>query len=295
MIIVDIIANSGQGNQMFQYLAAYAAAKETNKKLIIITTDVNDNRPFCLDKFKIDRDIIFKIVRIPRFKNKKIQIFYGRVIRKLIKIKYKHECIIEDNKCHRKYIKYNFENNKNYYMCGYFESYKYFDKYNEDIIKQFEPTYRINDKTKKFFEQIKSENSVSLHIRRGDFKSIGRTINIDYYKDQMRQMRESLENPTFYLATTDDSVIEEFKNEKDVILIDTKGENKDLNDWLCLKYCHHHIITNSTYSWWAAYLSDNKNKSISVISKEKYNSIENPNYENEYEDFYPMEWLNENK
>jgi len=295
MIIVDIIGNSGQGNQMFQYLFAYAIAKKMNKKLMIITTDVTDERPYCLDKFNLDENILIKTVRIPRFKSKKIQRFYSRVVKKLIKMKYKTECIMEEDKCHRKYTKYNFDNDKNYYIYGYFESYKYFDKYKEDVIKQFEPTYRINEKTKKFFEQIKSENSVSLHIRRGDFEAVGRTINLDYYKEQMNKMRKKLDNPTFYLATTDERVVEEFKNDEDVILIDTKGENKDLNDWLCLKYCHHHIITNSTYSWWAAYLSDNKDKIVSVMTKEQYNSIENPINENEYYDFYPMEWLDENK
>lgn len=295
MIIGEILANSGQGNQMFQYLFAYAKAKKMGKKLIIMTTDVTDDRPYCLNKFNLDKNVLIKVIKVPRFKNKKIQIFYGKIVRKLLKIRYNHDYIIENDNCHRKYTNYNLEKNRNYYISGYFESYKYFDDYKKEIINQFEPIYEIDENTKKTFEDIKKCNSVSLHIRRGDFENVGRTININYFKEQMEKMRKKVENPIFYLATQDEKVIEEFKNFADVRVINCKGQNKDLNDWLCLKYCHHHIITNSTYSWWAAYLSDYKDKIVSVMSKEQYNSIENPTNPNEYEDFYPMEWLDENK
>lgn len=295
MIIVEILANSGQGNQMFQYLFAYAKAKKMNKKLIIITTDVTDERPYCLNKFSLDKNVLIRTIKIPRFKHKKVQIIYGKIVRKLVKIRYNHDYIIEKDNCHRKYTNYDLEKNKNYYISGYFESYKYFDNYKKDVIKQFEPIYEIDENTKKTFEEIKNCNSISLHIRRGDFEGVGRTINIDYFKEQMEKMRKKVENPIFYLATQDEKVIEEFKNCDDVRVINCKGENKDLNDWLCLKYCHHHIITNSTYSWWAAYLSDYKDKIVSIMSKEQYNAIENPTNPNEYEDFYPVEWLDENK
>lgn len=289
MIISEIIKNSGQGNQMYQYALGYSLAKKNNTKLLIINLNTSGERPYVLKFFALDKKI-YKVLKIHQFKNPRICNYYNKIVKKIIKCIFNVEMIVEENQMHRTYKEYDLHKNNNYYTFGYFESYKYFDEYKKDIIKQFEPIYKIDKETNEIFEQIKKCNSVALHIRRGDFEGVGRTIDINYFKKQMDKMRQMIEKPVFYLATQDEKVIEQFKDFDDVKLINCQGKNKDLNDWLCLKYCHNHIVTNSTYSWWAAYLSDYKDKIVLTMSKEDYNKSERTDKENEYDDFYPKEW-----
>lgn len=288
MIVLELIDGAGQGNQMFMYSTAYALARKTNQKMIILFSTEKtklENRPITLDKFNIDKKYVKKIVRIDKFNKlfKTIILKYYRIIYKKIL----GACsIIESPKKHRNYIEINNLNYKNYYLCGYFESYKYFNTYRTELIKQFQPNYELSESTKQLLNEISNCNSIALHIRRGDFALEGRDVGTIYYKQQIEKVRKEIVNPIFYLATIDKNVIDEFSKYNDVKIIDTIGEYKDINDWLCLKHCKHHIITNSTYSWWAAYLSDAPNKKLYIPSEEEYISFEKRDCKEEFEDFY---------
>jgi hypothetical protein len=287
MVIIDVKSKSGQGNQMFMYARAYALARETNQELIVIFSANKkqiENRPFILDKFELDYNNIKKIVRLDklpkiiRYLKIKLYRFYYKKIKKSY-------IFIEKPQEHRLYTQIN-NNEKNYYLYGYFESYKYFDKYRDELIKQFNVNYELNESTIATLNEIKNCNSIALHIRRGDFVLEGKAVGTEYYKSQMQKARKEIKNPIFYLATTDQKVIEEFKKFDDVRIIDTIGENKDINDWLCLKECKHHIIANSTYSWWAAYLSNDKEKKVYMPTPEEYVKFEKRECIDEYKNFY---------
>lgn len=285
MIVLEIIEHAGQGNQMFMYSAAYALARKTNQKMIILfSTDYKrvSDRPFILDKFNLDYNYIKKIIRIDKYKN----IFIAKIMRKFYKFKYKK--LLKNN-----FVYYEKEGNariynqlptnyKNYYLRGYFESYKYFNEYKQDIINQFKINFELNDKTANFLKEISENNSVAMHIRRGDFLLEGRSVSTDYYKTAIKKLSNNMAK--FYLATIDKKVIDEFKNNDNVELIDTNDVNKDLCDWLALSKCKQHILSNSTYSWWAAYIS-NSNK-IYLPTFEEYKFMQTVASKQEYEDFY---------
>lgn len=288
MILLEMINGAGQGNQMFMFARAYALARKSNQKILIIFSTKKEkieSRPFILDKFKIDKRYIYKIIRLDKY-NQIIRVLILKFYRFLYKKILKSNVCIEEQQKHRNYIKEEKYKYHNYYLCGYFESYKYFNKYREDLIKQFEPNYQISSSTKKILNEIRNSNSVALHIRRGDFVLEGKDAGTEYYKKQMKIVENEIENPIFYLATIDNKIIEEFKKYNNVRIINTMEENKDINDWLCLKECKHHIIANSTYSWWAAYLSNNKNKKVYMPTDKEYKQFEKRECLNEYENFY---------
>lgn len=288
MILLEIIDGAGQGNQMFMYSRAYALARRTNQKMLIIFSTQKEkieNRPFVLDKFNIDEKYIHRIIRLDKH-NRILRTFILKTYRFLYKKILKSYIFIEEDQKHREYVPIQIKNCKNYCLYGYFESYKYSEKYRKDLIKQFEPNYEIDASTKKLLQEIKNSNSVALHIRRGDFILEGKDAGTEYYKRQMEKVKQEIENPTFYLATIDRQIIEEFKKYDNVKIIDTIGENKDINDWLCLKECKYHIIANSTYSWWAAYLSNDKDKKVYIPTEEEYEQFEKRDCSKEYENFY---------
>lgn len=292
MILLELLGGAGQGNQLFMFSRAYALAKETNQKITILFCTSKErikNRPYILDKFNIDKDCISHVIKLGN-KNKIIRSLIVRWYRILYKNVLKANSFIEEEQKHRIFVPMNNLNSKHYYLYGYFESFKYSEKYRDDLIKQFTPNYELNETTKQLLNEIKSCNSIALHIRRGDFVLEGKDAGTEYYKKQMDKARKEIENPVFYLATIDDKIIEEFRKYKDVRIIDTTGDNKDINDWLCLKECKHHIIANSTYSWWAAYLSDYENKKIYMPTLEEYESFEKRDFKREYNDFYWKEY-----
>ena len=289
MIILRIQRNCGQGNQMYMYSRAYALARKTNQKIIIYSESdlwTFKDRPYILDKFKLDKDYIKKVIRIDKIKIR----FLAKIIRKILTFYYTHypNCYNyeEEPGKDRVYNEIDNLNYKNYYLHGFFESYKYFSDYREELISQFEPNFKIDEETLDVFNKIKTCNSVALHIRRGDFVELGRSISTNYYKKMISKIEKRIESPIFYLATTDKNVIDEFSNYNNVKIIDTQNSNKDITDWLCLKYCKYHMITTSTYSWWAAYLSNDADKIVFHPSFEEYEKFENKHNKQEYNDFY---------
>lgn len=151
---------------------------------------------------------------------------------------------------------------KNILLDGYFHDLDLL-RTNEMIVSSiFEFHERIVAESRDFLNVIRESNSVSLHIRRGDYtskenQSIYHTCAIAYYKEAINQMRSQLKNPSFFVFSDDlQWARKALKLEKPVTFIDVKSQNKDAVEFFLMSSCRHHIIANSTYSWWAAYLKE---------------------------------------
>jgi hypothetical protein len=109
---------------------------------------------------------------------------------------------------------------------------------------------------------IVKQNSIAIHVRRTDYlkpDSIHAVLDIDYYKKAIGLMLKKVSNPTIYLFGDDEEWI---KNNLLALLpqaqfINQKGGNAALFDFLAIGYCENIITSNSTYAWWAAFLSTN--------------------------------------
>lgn len=101
--------------------------------------------------------------------------------------------------------------------------------------------------------KILSEESVSLHVRRGDYCSNTgfNVLPIEYYTEALKHVKG-----TVYVFS--DDILWCKENFKDVVFV----EMKDYLEFELMKLCTHNIIANSTFSWWAAYLGDNPNKIV---------------------------------
>lgn len=162
---------------------------------------------------------------------------------------------------------------ENIFLNGYFQSYKYFEK-NKDIILDL-----LQIKNYFFDIAVKNmdfSNSCSVHIRRGDYVKITQTNplnphplqSIDYYKQAM-----NIINADKYFVFSDDInwCKENLKDER-LVFIDYSGKNlnyfaADLCELQLMSLCNDNIIANSSFSWWSAYLNNNKNKKIITPKK----------------------------
>lgn len=171
----------------------------------------------------------------------------------------------------------------NLILNGYFQSEKYFENHKEYIIDLFKPTDELKLKIRSLIPKI--ENHISIHVRRGDYLTLPTfhpQQNIEYYIEAVNLLGIDKN----YLIFSDDlegikEMFEFIPNKKFVTL------KEDYLDLYAMCMCEHNIICNSTFSWWGAYLNENKNKKIISPSKwfgTSFNHLDSS-------DIIPKEWI----
>lgn len=164
---------------------------------------------------------------------------------------------------------YEFKNTKakNKVFYGNFESAKFFDE-NKDFIKEiYKPNKNILEKNKELYEQINRNNSICITIRRGDFvdnpefKKVHYICDSKYFYKAIDEMKSKVENPVFIVFSDD---IDWVKNNMDfgVQAFYEDGTDPIWEKLRLMSACKHFIISNSTFSWWAQYLSSNDKKVV---------------------------------
>jgi hypothetical protein len=156
---------------------------------------------------------------------------------------------------------------ENIILNGHFEDIRYFDDIKNRLIEEFTPKYPSLEKNKELLSIICNTNSVCVSVRRGDYetnnanKKIFSVCDKDYFLNAIKYMQERLYNPIFIFFSDDIDWV------KSNLQIKGMSYYEDGTDpvWekLRLMYsCKHYIISNSTFSWWAQYLSRNKRKIV---------------------------------
>ena len=177
-------------------------------------------------------------------------------------------------------INVNYTNSVEFY--GYFQSSKNFKNYRDKIISCFEPTDDFIDKIKNKYPGIFQKNSVSIHIRRGDYLTIPDVLpTID--KTYIDECLKHLENYTSIFIFSNDK--EWCKNNLDYtnsLLVDGLEDYEEL--W-AMSLCNHNIMSNSSFSWWGSYLNKNEDKRVIVPS-----IWFGPKGEKNFVDVYEPEW-----
>ena len=164
---------------------------------------------------------------------------------------------------------------------GFWQSYKYYLGIEEIIRKSF--TFRaelLSEQTRELASRLKEINSVSIHVRRGDYLNqdgMNFVMPIAYYRNAIRYMNSHVDNPQYVIFSDD---IEWTINElalKDTIFVDWNKGKDSWQDMYLMSQCKHNIIANSSFSWWGAWLNNNPEKIVYA-----------PYYKGE---FIPQEWI----
>jgi GR25 family glycosyltransferase involved in LPS biosynthesis len=184
--------------------------------------------------------------------------------------------------------------NKNININGYFQSYKYFNDIKDDIINIFKFKNDIFTTAKNYIYNIKNNNLpiVGIHIRRGDlinYTGYGPPININYIINAINYIKSKI-NDFIILVLSDD--ISWVKNNLNVSNNIYYSRFDEITDLCLLTLCNHLILSNSSFSWWGAYLNTNPNKIVII------KSINNQDYFfdyvvpiNERCDLIPPDWI----
>lgn len=168
---------------------------------------------------------------------------------------------------------------KSSYHSGVFQSEKYFKDVCEEVRRAFVFHPFDNGKNLMLQNKMAQENSVAIHIRKGNDYQNGEpyinTCTIEYYSKAIEYIKERVQNPVFYVFTDNPKWVEKnLAGIVDYTLVDWnpavgKGNHYDMQLMSCAK---HNIIANSTYSWWGAWLNSNPYK-IVVGPKQWFNPL----------------------
>lgn len=181
------------------------------------------------------------------------------------------------------------EKRPNAYYEGYFNSERYFLPIQDKIRKDFQLRVPFVGANEQMFEQISSVNAVSLHVRRGDYVNASKTYalcSLDYYQAAVEHILHNVENPHFFIFSDDlPWVLECLQLDCHFTLVDINDHKTGFNDLMLMSHCQHHIIANSTFSWWAAWLNPSPSKI--VIAPKAWFATEKKSDQ----DLIPSSWL----
>jgi hypothetical protein len=163
------------------------------------------------------------------------------------------------------------------YLNGYFQSEDYFLGFNHEIKKLFTfPDIATVHSHQEYLQSIQAaECPVSVHFRRGDyvtdpvFNNNHGVCSFDYYNAGMRYIHSKHPEASFYFFSDDiDQIEKEFSDSGyKIVFVKTVNTIPAWVDMMLMSKCHHHVIANSSYSWWGAWLADYKNKIVVAPDK----------------------------
>lgn len=310
MKIVKI--NGGLGNQMFQF-AFYKALQHSNNNEVFIDLSAYQGKQFqdginlLHNGFELPELFSITYQEAPLKDVKKLSTqptnLLNRVLRKYF-----------TKKTH--FIDKNFGFNEellskplpsNIYLEGYWQTEKYFSHIRDELLKDFSFKTPLSKKNLDILEDAGTETA-SIHIRRGDYLKT-QTLNVcskDYYLNAIKLLF-SKANPKSILVFSDDIPwcksdlkLEEYitnilkLNNIKIFYIDWNTGKDSYQDMQLMSKCKYHIIANSSFSWWGAYLDPNPEKIViapSVWNLRELNPSIDRYYKNSYNDILPSSWI----
>lgn len=268
MIIVHLMG--GLGNQLFQYSFGRNIALKNNceLKLDISSYENYEWHEYSLAPFNVEATIA-STHEIKKLHEKHNRLF-NKILRKTI------------NKGIIKYIEKSISFNDEYlhiqspaFLSGYWQSEKYFIENKSIITNELTIKVPASDENQKLLNDINNCNAVSLHIRRGNYVSVKEfnqvlgTCSLEYYASAIKYIEERLPNPVFYVFSDDITWAKQnLLSEHKFVFVDINDAKHDYEDVRLMQHCKHHILANSTFSWWGAWL--NKSPEKIIIAPEQW-------------------------
>lgn len=262
MIVSRLIG--GLGNQMFQYATGRALALRLEVPFRIDRRAFSHyhTHAFGLDCFDIELSDA-PPRRLPSPPNE------GRIQRLLRKFLPTELTVYSERS-------FTFDQNvsslpNNVYLDGYWQTERYFQDFADTIRADFTVRHPPSAANQRWLNQIVDTHSVSLHIRRGDYvtnasaAAVHGTCDLNYYERAVKYIHDTTGiAPVLYVFSDDpDWVAQNLNLPYPMHLVRDNNATTNYEDLRLMTACRHHVIANSSFSWWGAWL-DGRTNSITV-------------------------------
>lgn len=250
----DIVVHlmGGLANQMFQYAAALALAERLGGRVHLDRTayERGENWPYQLDVWQIPQD--FRSIP-PRPRG------VGKLLKSSPVMYFRESHFHVDERF------FSLTGNP-IYLHGYFQSARYFENAESALRKRFRPVQALGAKALEWQGRIDGlECPVSLHVRRGDYLKHADThtnTGMDYYRRATEVMQGMSGGRAHFVIFSDDPAWcrENFRWLAQSTVVESDGPA--VEEMLLMARCHHHIVANSSFSWWGAWLNARPEKRV---------------------------------
>lgn len=289
MIIAKV--SHGLGNQLFQYATARHLSIIKKTTLCLDTRyyhhdyETDTPREFKLDKFPIQFTLLDKSPLLV-YLSKSTKLVKGRTLKPFF-----HLISEQNNRFNPAVLE---TNSLFVYLKGFWQSEKYFFD-SADIIRKELSFSFLTHATTQYYRQLvaAATNAVSIHIRRGDyvnnsgFNQQYGFIGLEYYYNAIEIIKQKTGACNFFVFSDDPAwVAENLDIGSDYVFVDNNRGDGDMADVHIMSLCKHHIIANSSFSWWGAWLNGSPNK-IAISPREWYKN--KPGFV--MDDLIPASWI----
>lgn len=264
MVVVKI--GDGMGNQLFNYACGYAAARRDGEKLKLDTSECDNST---LRKFELDNFCLRYDAR-ESFPNRNIvQKLYKKIRRNI-----KYHVILEREVYHNKDGRYDVndidprvfakKHVRDKYLQGYWQHLPYFAEYLDEITAMLQPAYAQSTQVKALIQEFQTKPTCAVHVRGGDIGGPGER----YFEEAIRQMEQRKPGLCYVVFTNDrpkaEAALNRMMEGKAVQMryIADAGTFSDVDEFFLMAACQNQILSNSTFSTWAAYLNPYKEKTV---------------------------------
>lgn len=284
---VSIVLNGGLGNQMFQYAAGKAYAKQYNLNFILNTgafaLDAYYKRTYGLDVFNLSRAA--KLIDRSREAGFYIRLLGLRQNKKLPDFCFGPLGAIEPTFAYNDQV-LNTSRRRNHGMVGYWQDERYFNRIRSEIVADFEPLCPLSLKNSDLLAYIKSKpNLIAVHLRcnheqkalaQGEQtevvpqKDSPNVLQPSYYEQAFRLMSDEIEMPEYLIFSDNPAWVKEhYRGFTNATVLDN-DRGADWEDIHLMQQCGHHIIANSSFSWWGAWLGHSEQQIVIAPARKAY-------------------------
>lgn len=253
------------GNNLFQYALGRVLARRHGVPLVLDGSWFNSagwSQVSCLKRLPLQARIVRRLS------------LGARALRKLGGKHYWEYCgapVIREDPGDQSFDSGLFEAPGDCVLMGYFQSPRYFADIVEELRKDLDlksavesrPGFRIP-------EGLGEKGSVAVHVRRTDFTTLPefQVCDLHYYQTAMERFRQRLSSSRFFVFSDDLAWCREHFRASDESVIDYPAAIGDpLHDLHLMSLARHHVIANSSYSWWAAWLGKKEGQQVLCPSR----------------------------
>lgn len=261
MILVRLLG--GLGNQMFQYAAGRALA---HKLEVPLQLDLRDFRSYRLRGYGLDR---MSISASPATAETLADwpIWQREISRLASRIG------LPTRWFHERDLRFSAQLGNRTApvgLDGYFQCEKYFNDARHLLLQEFRPKTPLSSRNAELAEEMRASASVSVHVRRGDYVSNRKTMAVhglcsqDYYHRAIRVLNDQDGALRFFIFSDDPAWCRENLAIANAVFVEHNIDAPECDIHL-MAQCKHHIIANSSFSWWGAWLGDNRGVTIAPV------------------------------
>lgn len=265
MVITQI--HSGLGNQMFQYAAGVSLAHHLKVpcKLDITwfehSATAQTPNDYQLNVFPGIHEAIANKPEIDALIRPSSEGWINRIKHKINRNRPVHRRWAFEEPHFHFYPQF-FEAKSPVFITGYWQCERYFLPVADKIRQIFSLDFLPDDPNSQIAAKIRAANAVSLHVRRGDMVKNPEvaakhgSCNLDYYQRAMRMIEKEVEHPVYFVFSDDlEWCRENLVSDHPMEFISGNHGAKAIWDIQLMRLCKHHIIANSSFSWWGAWLN----------------------------------------